>query len=171
MVFASTNAGIGVADPSVIQKFNTRPIRLLTDPNVVNKLSPIDLRNGRLVGRRLTAPHFDFAVGTGQYQLPLTGTFAPSNQLSGVLNVPADLPTNPFLHRYHPDHGVERSYAITRTVQFSLGSTDTLAADDGDLSISGSYSEIIEGLHKSALTTGGSLSLRRLSDVGTLNAQ
>jgi hypothetical protein len=171
MVFASTNAGIGVVDPSVIQKFNTRPIRLLTDPNVVNKLSPLDLRNGRLVGRRLTAPHFDFSVGTGQYQLPLTGTFALSNQLSGVLNVPADLPTNPFLHRYHPDHGADRSYAITRTLQLLLASSDTGAAGEDDLSISGTYSEVIEGLHKNVLTTAGSLSLRRISDVGTLNAE
>lgn len=166
LVFAATNSAAGSAIPN----FTTRPARLLTDPSVVDKLSPIDLRSGRLAGRRLTAPHFDFAQPDGQFGLTLTGTFAPSNQLTGELVLPADHPTNPFLHRYHPDHGTNRSYVITRTLQFSLGGTDTASAPPGELAINGTYSETLEGLHKNVLSTSGVLSLRRISEVTDLNA-
>ncbi|MCW5557491.1 MAG: hypothetical protein KIT22_06650 [Verrucomicrobiae bacterium] len=170
LIYAATNATSGASDPSSLPRFDTLPARLLTNPALVQQLSPLDLRAGRLAGRRLTAPHFDFAPAAGQHELPLIGTFAPGNQISGVLSLPPDLPTNPFLHRYHPDHGTNRSLAITRSIQLSLGGTNTSAGGVGDVSVSGTYSESIEGLHKGVLTTSGTLSLRRISAVGNLNA-
>lgn len=167
LIYAATNA---TSAPSSLPRFNTQPTRLLTNPALVQQLSPLDLRAGRLAGRRLTAPHFDFAPAAGQHELPLIGTFAPSNQVSGVLSLPPDLPTNPFLHRYHPDHGTNRSLAITRSIQLSLGGTNTTPGGEGDVSVTGTYSESIEGLHKGVLTTSGALSLRRISEVGNLNA-
>src|SRR6185369_3179244 len=82
--------------------------RLITDPALLAALQPSDLRSGRISARRLSAPHFGFLPPVGRFELPLTGEFAISNQVSGTLSIPADLPSNPFLHRYHPDHGTNR---------------------------------------------------------------
>lgn len=146
-----------------------RPSRLITDPAILTRLSPADLRAGRLNGRRLTAPHFDFALPPGEFQLPLTGVFALSNQLTGELSIPPDLPTNPFLHRYHPDHGTNRAYAVTREIHLLLGVAANVPPGEGDEALGGSYSETVTGLHKQPLISSGSLFLRRISDVGTLN--
>ncbi len=72
----------------------SRPTRLVTDPAILAALPADDVRPRRVTGRRLTAPHFDFARIPGQFEFPLTGVFALSNQLTGTLEVPADLPTN-----------------------------------------------------------------------------
>src|SRR6185295_2338543 len=94
---------------------------LITDPSVLASLRPSDLRSGLLTARRMSAPHFDFLLPVGRFELPLTGEFAISNEVSGTLNLPSNLPTNPFLHRYHPDHGTNQAYAITRQITFALG--------------------------------------------------
>lgn len=147
-----------------------RPARLITDPSIVARLPSADLRAGRLQGRRLTAPHFDFALPSGAFQLPLTGVFALGNQVTGALEVPPDLPTNPFLHRYHPDHGTNRAYAVTREIRLAFAVAANVPPGEGDEALGGTYSETVTGLHKQPLISSGSLFLRRISDVGTLNA-
>ncbi len=170
LLYTSDNTSPATTDGSLVSTLSPRPSRLITDPSVLAALSPSDLRSGRIAGRRLTAPHFDFATAPGQFQLPLIGTLAISNQVTGTLNVTPDLPSNPFLHRYHPDHGTNRSYAITRQITLAFGAPDTAPPGDGDQILGGTYSETLTGLHKNPLSTSGSLTLRRISDVGTLNA-
>ncbi len=160
----STNAGV----PATV--LSSRPTRLLTDPAILASLPPLDIRAGRITGRRITAPHFDFALNPGQFQLPLVGTMAVSNQVSGVMNLPSELPTNPFLHRYHPDHGTNHAYGITRAISMSFDMPFNISPGEGDEALGGTYSEVITGLHKLPLSTSGSLALRRISNVGTLNA-
>lgn len=145
------------------------PTRLITDPAILASLPPLDIRAGRITGRRLTAPHFDFALGAGQFQLNLTGTLAIGNQVHGIANIPSDLPTNPFLHRYHPDHGTNQAYAITREITIAFDTPVNVAPSDADEALGGTYSEVLTGLHKQPLTTSGSLALRRISSLGTLN--
>ena len=147
----------------------TLPTRLITDPAILASLPPLDIRAGRITGRRLTAPHFDFALGAGQFQLNLTGTLAIGNQVHGIANIPSDLPTNPFLHRYHPDHGTNQAYAITREITIAFDAPVDIAPGDAGDALGGTYSEVLTGLHKQPLTTSGSLALRRISKVGTLN--
>ena len=73
------------------------------------------------------------------------------------------------LHRYHPDHGTNRAYAVTREIHLLLGVAANVPPGEGDEALGGSYSETVTGLHKQPLISSGSLFLRRISDVGTLN--
>lgn len=169
MLYSATNAP-ATNSTGTLSGLSTRPTRLITDPSILANLSPLDIRAGRLTGRRLTAPHFDFALAQGQFQLHLVGTLAVSNQVTGTANVPPDLPTNPFLHRYHPDHGTNHAYAISREITMTFDSPVNVPPGEGDEALGGTYSEVLTGLHKLPLTTSGSLALRRISNVGTLNA-
>jgi hypothetical protein len=143
-----------------------QPYALITDPAVLGSINPSDLRSGLIKARRLTAPHFDFLLPAGRFELPLTGGFAISNEVSATLNLPPDLPTNPFLHRYHPDHGTNQAYVITREVIFAIGPpADRLNSD----ALGGTFSETITGLHKQPLFASGQLELTRVSNKGVLN--
>ncbi len=163
LVYARTNPPAGTNPPAWAAP---RATELVTDPARLVSYATADIRSGAVRGRRLTAPHFDFARTNGQFTLPRTGVFAPSNGITGTLAMPADLPTNPFLHRYHPDH--TSGYAVTRAVclDFAAGPDP-----DGDAAtLGGTYSETLTGLHRLPLYTSGSFELRRVSDVGVLNA-
>ena len=139
---------------------------------------------------RITATHLpldrvlDGAVGTGSVAVPGT--------LSRTISLPFNDPTNPFLHRYHPDHdnkapngdalaaGAE-SYSVTRQVTFSFtavpppGSSTTTGW--GSAVIGGTYAEVIHGLHKDSAGVGtgdglnlaGTFELRRVSEIGTIS--
>ena len=124
-------------------------------------------------------------------QMPLdraitgTGSFAVGSTLSYVVTIPFDDPTNPFVHAYHPDHdnrdarfaplsaGVE-SYTITRRIAFTFTATPpdgSTITGWGTTIYGGTYSETIEGLHKTPLTVSGTFTLRRVSEIAdiTLN--
>lgn len=143
--------------------------QLVTDPAWLIRYSAADLQNGLVSGRRITAPHFDFAVTNGQFALPLQGVFAAGNSVSGTLNLPSNLPTNPFLHRYHPDHSTN-AYALTRALTVTLGSDATPTSGSVNAVLTGVFQETITGLHKLPLFTSGSVQLQRLSTLGQLNA-
>ncbi len=111
-----------------------------------------------------------------------SGTAAPGQTLVRSVTIPFDDDTNPFVHRYHPDHnnksprgqpldpGVE-SYGITRTLSFQFTTTPPAgvsATGWGSTSIGGIYSEVIKGLHKNDLAVSGTFVLRRASETGTL---
>ena len=102
--------------------------------------------------------------------------------LAGETIVGSDHPLNPFRHRYHPDHDGLNSlgnpvegevYEIARS--FLLTFADPPPELDrpgwGDSSLGGVYTETLEGLHKDAITVGGSFELHRVSTIPTLNAQ
>lgn len=157
---SGTNAGAGFGGRQLTQ--------LVTDPSRLLRYTASEVQNRQVSGRHLTAPHFDFARSNGQFALPLQGVFALSNSVTGTLTIPGDLPTNPFLHRYHPDHRTN-AYAITRDIQLSFGASSTTDSE-GDEALGGTYGETITGLHKQPLYASGSLQLRRISNLGELNA-
>ena len=96
-------------------------------------------------------------------------------------------PTNPFLHRYHPDHDnlderyenpVVEAYAVTR--QITLDFSDRYPPDEDlperavtpagwgvDL-LGGYYTETLTGLHKDDITVHGPFILRRVVTTDTL---
>jgi hypothetical protein len=111
-----------------------------------------------------------------------SGTAAPGQTLVRTVTIPFDDDTNPFVHRYHPDHnnkdaggnplpaGVE-SYRITRTLSFQFTTTPpegVSATGWGSTTIGGNYTEVIKGLHKKDLTVTGTFVLRLASEIGTL---
>jgi hypothetical protein len=112
-------------------------------------------------------------------ELPIQGTFAPgSTGLTGMVFLPASHPTNPFMHRRHPDH--TRGYDIRRIVTFDLDSSPgpmLPRAGFGVDRLTGVYREEVFGLHKPlgpnkdiGLKVSGTLELNRVSLIDTLNA-
>lgn len=150
---------------------NTVPFsRLITDRGELMAAVSSGIESGRLTGRRVSTSHFDFGTqGTG-YELPLSGIFAISNQLTGKIELSPDLPANPFLHRYHPDHQASEAYPVTRELTITFAVAENRPGSTALPVIGGTYSEVITGIHKLPLMASGSLYLQRISDVGELNA-
>lgn len=165
LVYARTNAPAGTNGGLA----GFAATELVTDPARLAGYGAADLRAGAVRGRRITAPHFDFARTNGQFALALAGTFGPGNALTGTLALPADHPGNPFRHRYHPDHGTN-AYAVSRDLRLVLGPDPAPPPGGGEDTLGGTYTETLSGLHKLPLQVAGSLELRRLSDLGVLNA-
>ena len=111
-------------------------------------------------------------------EVALSGELAADQSLQGEFILPALAPTNPFLHRLHPDHS--EGIAITRRVSMTV---DPVAATSGFETagygvseLSGVYEEELFGLHKPlgnaqdvGLKTKGRFTLNRLTLVETLN--
>ena len=111
------------------------------------------------------------------YSVKLDGGLESGGALSGEFYLPALAPTNPFLHRLHPDHTT--GIAITRRIMLSVDaveSGDFVQAEYGVSQLSGTYTEEIFGLHKPlgsnqdiGLKTSGNFTLNRLTFADTLN--
>jgi hypothetical protein len=112
-----------------------------------------------------------------------SGGFSTGSELSFVVTIPFDDPTNPFVHSYHPDHdnrdarlaplpAGQESYNLRRTMRFTF----TAAPPDGSTITrwgssvyGGTFSETIEGLNKNPLNVGGTFQLRRISEVADIS--
>jgi hypothetical protein len=82
------------------------------------------------------------------------------------------MPTNPFRHKYHPDHANPVNYAIVRAINLEFPGEAHPSADpltQGYDSFAGNYRERISGLHKNDLFVTGTFKLNRISLVGELN--
>lgn len=127
----------------------------------------------RAVTKALTSTREAAAV-IPQHEIRLLGNLAPGATLEGSLHLPALAPTNPFMHRRHPDH--TEGFPITRRMVITMDPTVVGNAGYGVSTISGSYFEEIHGLHKPlgpsqniGLRTRGVFTLNRISIVDTLN--
>ena len=118
-----------------------------------------------------------------------TGSFAIAGDLSCTIDTPFNDPTNPFVHQYHPDHdnksgqdsllAGQESYKVTRNVTFTFTEAPPSggsATGWGSSVIGGTYGEVVSGLHRDSVATGGdglhlsgTFELRRASELGTLN--
>lgn len=120
-----------------------------------------------------------------------SGTVAIPGTLTRLVTVAHDDPTNPFVHQYHPDHdnldgqgnalpsGFE-SYSVERRITFTFTPTpppgSTVTAGWGSTVIGGTYTEVIQGLHKDSagvdtgdgLHLSGTFELRRISELNSL---
>jgi hypothetical protein len=154
---------------------------LLTDESLVPFFAGAAVRDGQSVGRRLSSIAYDFIGSTTNHSLNLTGALDMGGTLTGILNLPADHPRNPFKHKFHPDHDnltarydgpAIEAYGVTRILSLVFASSppDGPAAPDfGYNTMGGSYEELISGLHKSDLRIRGAFRLQRISNIDTLN--
>lgn len=152
---------------------------LLTDDSLIPNFSGTAIRNNTTVGRRLSTASFDFPPENGNNYLTLNGLFATGQSVAGVIDLSPDFNTNPFRHKYHPDHdnlnvtfdgrSVE-AYEVTRAIQFDLLPAPANSRPGyGFDELSGNYHETLVGLHRSAITVGGSFRLNRVSSTAVLN--
>jgi hypothetical protein len=113
-------------------------------------------RDGSPFANRITSVGFDFAGDS----VALTGSFGSS--LAGQVVIGRDLPTNPFKHRYHPDHDDkgpdflplgndmppdrQEVWTVTRDLQLTFAPVAT-----GDLSPGSGYAQRT-GTYREAIT-------------------
>ena len=125
---------------------------------------------------RLTAAHLPL-----DRAILAAGGFGPGGTVTGTIGLPFNDPVNPFVHAYHPDHdnrdarfnpvsaGVE-SWNVSRAVTFSFSGTPPPGANTtwGSRLLTGTCSETFTGLRKDPVTATGTVTFRRISDIGTL---
>ena len=150
---------------------------LLTNKDLIGLYSGVAGRDGVAVGLRYSTVAYDFDGET----LDFTGVFGPGGEISTAIVVSPTLPTNPFLHRYHPDHNnldeqflnyQEEAYQVVRNMQFVFTPDDPggiNAPGWGDSTLGGTFAESITGLHRNPIFTSGIFRLRRASTVTVLN--
>lgn len=159
---------------------------LLTKDTLVPNFQGGDLRGGVPVGRRYSTVDYDFDGGANNY-LAMTGSFAVGQSASCTITIAPDFATNPFKHKYHPDHdnldanfqplpaGSEEAFRIVRQIQLGFSATDPGAAgttsslEYGTSVLGGTYTETITGLHKRSVVVGGTFRLTRVSNSPVLN--
>lgn len=144
---------------------------LLTNPNRTHEFKGVQLRDGELAGRRFSSISYDFPTSPDQNYLNMVGTFAISNSLLASFTLPAGFPTNPFRHKYHPDHNDDsESIAVSRAIQLRLSPRSTNSPPDyGFRQINGDYFEIVGGLHQTNLVAAGTFTLQRVADNPNLD--
>lgn len=154
---------------------------LLTDDTLVPRFGGAAMRDGVPVGRRISTIGYDFPAAATNNFLDLAGFFAVGQALTGAVSLPHDHPTNPFLHRYHPDHDnltarfdgpAVEAYATRRDLrlEFTAAPTDGPAAPDfGYNEMGGHYRETITGIHKHPIHVSGTFRLSRVSLITALN--
>ena len=110
------------------------------------------------------------------------GSVGLGTTLVRTINLSFDAKTNPFVHQYHPDHdnkdahgdplgaGVE-SYTVDRDLSFEFLASPppgTGSTGWGTTVLGGNYTETITGIHKQPLTTTGTFTFHRVSEIGTI---
>lgn len=124
--------------------------------------------------RALTAIRNE-AAALPKYSVPLFGSLEAGSAISGEFYLPALAPTNPFLHRLHPDHTT--GIPITRRLMLSIDAEQERARSSYGVSVlTGTYEEELFGLHKPlgpqqdiGLKTKGRFTLNRLTLTDSLN--
>lgn len=164
-------------DPSFQEVDQPGRYVLLTDPGLIGLYTGAVNRGGRSVGQRYSTVAYDFQGDS----LIFDGDFGGTGQISTTLVIEPDLPTNPFLHRYHPDHDNRdaqflnpriEAYQVVREMRLIFSDEDPLGTTPpgwGETLVGGNFEESITGLHKNTIFTSGKFRLRRISAVPVLN--
>lgn len=164
-------------NPSLREVENPGRYVLITDKDLLGNYGGAVVRGGSPVGVRYSTVAYDFAGD----MLDLNGLFAPGEQLTASLVLGQDLATNPFKHRYHPDHDNldeqflnprAEAYQVVRNLQLVFTEEDPTRATPpgwGESTVGGVFQESITGLHKNAIFVSGLFRLQRVSAVSVLN--
>ena len=135
---------------------------LVTNDEKISELTGVALRDGEIVGKRISTVAYDFE-GNSQVMNGAIGS-----TLNITLDLGAKAPTNPFRHLYHAQHG--SGYDITRTMEFTFGVTGaTSFLREGYDVYEGTYREEITGLHKRPIVATGTFRLQHAAPIDRLN--
>jgi len=154
---------------------------LVTEESLFGQFGGATLRDGTPAGRRLSSVGYDFPTSPGANYLPLAGSFGGNNTLSGTIVLSPQFPTNPFRHKFHPDHDnlddrfvnyKEEALTVQRAISLQFSTTPPPGVSDPDFGYreqAGTYRETVTGLNKSAINCKGTFRLTRMSDIAELN--
>jgi hypothetical protein len=149
-------------------------IALVTDDTLLPAFIGVLGQDGSRAGHRIGTVAYDFEGS----ELRLSGGLGAGKALTGTVLLPRLHPTNPFRHKYHPDHrntnpdNPKYGYEISRKLNIVFAATangQPTVAGYGVSQLTGTYEESITGLHKVPLIARGTIAIRRVSTVGTLN--
>lgn len=156
---------------------------LVTDDSLIPQFKGVGMRDGELVGRRISSIGFDFDGNA----LDMQGAFGFGNTMTVSNTLASGFRTNPFRHKFHPDHdnldstyehAVVEAPAIGRQITIRLDSrypaNPLLPATSappgwGESRVGGSYEEQLTGLHKNPITVSGSFEMQRVTVIDVLN--
>ncbi len=155
---------------------NSEHVLVANQSQLVN-YTGVSLRDGKPVGRRVSSTVFGFST-------PQTMMGAFGSSLATIITIAPEHSTNPFLHRYHPDHNnldelykpndtIDEVYKITRTINLDFQSTDPEFPEGallgwGDSSNGGIYRETLGGLHKDNINVEGTFRVQKVSSISEL---
>ncbi len=150
---------------------------LLTDDSLISSFDPAGLHDGQPFGYRMSTVAYDFEPQS----MGMNGSFSPTGTLTVTLVLDSEDPTNPFRHKFHPDHNnldnrylsfLEEAYAVTRVLEFDFSTEDPYQRSlpsYGESELGGVYRETISGLHRNDIAVEGLFLLRRVSARAFLN--
>lgn len=164
-------------DPTFVTTDRPGRFVLVTQDELIPNFTGAVSRGGEPVGIRYSTVGFDFP----EDRLELPGTFALDQDISGTIVLASDMPTNPFRHKFHPDHDnrdaqflnfLLEAPEVTREFTLNFASIDPTGANDPDYGsrlLGGTFREVISGLHRNRIFVEGPFELRRISTVSVLN--
>ncbi len=155
-------------------------LALITDDLLIpNYTCPEE--NGDKFCRRIGATAYDF---TG-LEAAMTGSFSLTGTLSSNIILTPDNPTNPFKHKFSPDHDnldelgfpitnpvIMEVYNVTRDMTLQFSATDPLGINPpgwGTTIMGGTYNETLNGVHRNPIYVSGAFRLQKVTDTGELN--
>lgn len=157
-----------------------QPFVLVTDPARIPDFEAPMQQNGSPFSYRLSSVGIDFAGSS----VALAGALGAS--LTGTVTVERNSPTNPFRHRYHPDHDdlspqftplgndlppdQQEVWAVSRALTLTFDPPpSTPSPTAGYSERRGTYAETITGLHRVPVLVRGAFTLRRVNPIAEIN--
>ncbi|MBT4819720.1 MAG: LamG domain-containing protein, partial [Lentisphaerae bacterium] len=151
-----------------------RQIVLVSDDTKLPEFQGLIERRGKMIGKRISTVAYSFEGN----EVELVGGVGGGLSLTGTITLPRLHPTNPFRHKYHPDHrnvnpdNADYGYEIVRNITFSFARPGGGVFESGGYGVDrlvGTYYEEVSGLHKVPIRVAGSVVLDRISSVAVLN--
>ena len=162
---------------------------LITDNSLISNFQGVGQSGGQPVGYRISTAAYDFEGN----ELNMDGSFDFLRSLTGELILEPNDPTNPFMHKFHPDHnnldehflplpeGFEEAYRVIRNFQLEFVENDPEGTEAGDGTwmnkpgwgssiMGGVFRETISGVHKNDIATEGTFRLNLVSTTDSLNS-
>ena len=141
---------------------------LVTDDTLIPNFEGVVRRDGEMVGIRMGSLAFDFDPSLNEFLV--NGVFGAGKTITVTLPLAENHTSNPFLHKYHPDHPTGK--AITRNIKFIFDTVqDTNDPASGQSQLIGTFEESVSGLYKASINVSGRFVLKRISLIANLNDQ
>jgi len=167
-------------DPGLFEVDKPGRYVLLTRDELIPNFTGITRRSGQSAGLRYSTVAYDF----NGVDIDMNGAFEINNQVNVSLLIDPEMPTNPFRHKYHPDHDnldaqylnyKQEAFQITREMEFIFTAHNPQHPEVADPPawgvnlMGGTFRETLIGLHRNAIFVSGDFRLTRVSSTALLN--
>lgn len=189
LLHVDTAGTVRLLKEAVIMKDSANNSVVLADSDLAAGYTGVVLRGDTMVGLRTSAIGYDFAGASTD----CSGALGTSGSAECSFTLLSGASTNPFLHRFHPDHDnlderfttvlqgeAAESYDIARKIKLTFATRYPANPDEperqspskplgwGASLLGGTYSESVTGLHKDTLSVSGWFTMKRVSGIADL---